>query len=200
MPKSKHRKGKNGKRIKHKFKIGIDYTQVDKEKIDLLRNDFATLELVAEMKLPMGNADDTDLYLLRDFIQWGIVAATVRDWLPLDVRENACSLLNLSARATVNVQLRGRRYEHHFVCTGQELQLIREGIRVVGDLMDESLKECPVQMVTEWSVMREYMAIANAKGGKISIDEKELKAAMKRLRRIKNDMALKRSRVGKDAK
>lgn len=173
MPKSKK------PRHAHKRKPGIDFTKVRKEQIEVLKNSFVDLELTAEIKLPLGNATDTDLYLLRDFIQWGIVAVSVRDWIPLENREAASYLLNMSARATVSVQLRGRKNQRHYVCTGEELQQIRDGIQVVGDLMKESLEECPVQMLKEWEVMRKYIDMTNAKGGRICVDEKVLRAAMK---------------------
>ena len=73
MPKSKK------PRHAHKRKPGIDFTKVRKDQIEVLKNSFVDLELTAEIKLPLGNATDTDLYLLRDFIQWGIVAVSVRD-------------------------------------------------------------------------------------------------------------------------
>ena len=163
----------------HKRKLDIDFTKVRKEQIEVLKNSFVDLKLTAEIKLPLGNATDTDLYLLRDFIQWGIVAVSVRDWIRLENREAASYLLNISAKATVSVQLRDRKNQCHYVCTGEELQQIRDGIQVVGDLMKESLEECPVQMLKEWEVMRKHIELANSKGGRICVDEKVLQAAMK---------------------
>lgn len=55
----------------------------------------------------------------------------------------------------------------------------RDGIQIVGNLMKESLEACPVQMLKEWEVMRKYIDLANAKGGRICVDEKVLRAAMK---------------------
>ena len=167
MPKSKK------PRHKRKVKSGIDFTKVRKKDIEFLQNEFMGIELAAEMRLPFGNATDNDFYMMRDFINWGIVAATVREWLPEKTRLDANDLLHKAAKATTEVQMRGRKNHGIFVCRAEELNLIRDAIEIVCDLMRESLEKCPTLVVKEWNAMRKYSANA-AMGKPVMIDVAQL--------------------------
>lgn len=158
MPKSKK------PRHKYKPKSGIDFTKVRRQDIDFLQEEFTKIELATEMRLPFSKATDSDFYQMRDFINWGIVAATVREWLPEKTRLDANDLLHKAAKATTEVQIRGRKNHGIFVCRAEELNLIRDAIEVVGDLMRESLVKCPTLVTREWAIMRKHSA--NVRVGK----------------------------------
>lgn len=167
MPKSKK------PRHKYKPKAGIDFTKVRRQDIEFLQDEFTKIELATEMRLPFGKTTDNDFYMMRDFINWGIVASTVREWLPEKTRLDANDLLHKAAKATTEVQIRGRKNHGIFVCKAEELNLIQDAIEVVGDLMRESLKECPTLVVREWNAMRKHSA--NATMGKpVMIDVAQL--------------------------
>lgn len=151
-------------RHKYKPKTGIDFTRVRKEDLEYLQNEFTKIELATEMRLPFGKATDSDFYQMRDFVNWGIVAATVREWIPEPKRLAANDLLHKAAKATTEVQVRGRKNHGIFVCRAEELNLIRDAIEVVGDLMRESLVKCPTLVTREWAIMRKHSA--NVRVGK----------------------------------
>ena len=170
MPKSKK------PRHKRAFPSFRSTLMVFDEEIELLKQEFSKLELAVEMKLPMGNCDATDIYLFKDFIQWGIIAMTVRTWLPKEERDTAADLLTDTAKAVFTVLRRGIDHNHHFVCTGDELNTIRDGMQFAGELMNDSLNcGLPKQALKEWAVMRKFSDKASeAEGKHISVSEKTL--------------------------
>ena len=148
MPKSKK------PRHAYKRKIGTNFWNVREENLDIIRENFARLELKSLINLEQGNCEDDDFYAFRDFINWGIVALSTRDDYadPAEVNE-ACERLQLAAKALTEIQIRGRKNWCHYVCKAEELDTIRVAIEFVGDLMRESVKKCPVRMVREWETM-----------------------------------------------
>lgn len=155
MPKSKK------PRHAYKRKIGTNFWNVREENLDIIRENFARLELKSLINLEQGNCEDDDFYAFRDFINWGIVALSTRDDYadPSEVNE-ACERLQLAAKALTEIQIRGRKNWCHYVCKAEELDTIRVAIEFVGDLMRESVKKCPVRMVREWETMLKFSRMA----------------------------------------
>ena len=155
MPKSKK------PRHAYKRKIGTNFWNVREENLDIIRENFARLELKSLINLEQGNCEDDDFYACRDFINWGIVALSTRDDYadPAEVNE-ACERLQLAAKALTEIQIRGRKNWCHYVCKAEELDTIRVAIEFVGDLMRESVKKCPVRMVREWETMLKFSRMA----------------------------------------
>lgn len=155
MPKSKK------PRHAYKRKIGTNFWNVREENLDIIRENFARLELKSLINLEQGNCEDDDFYAFRDFINWGIVALSTRDDYadPAEVNE-ACERLQLAAKALTEIQIRGRKNWCHYVCKAEELDTIRVAIEFVGDLMRESVKKCPVRMVREWETMLKFSRMA----------------------------------------
>lgn len=91
MPKSKK------PRHAYKRKIGTNFWNVREENLDIIRENFARLELKSLINLEQGNCEDDDFYAFRDFINWGIVALSTRDDYadPAEVNE-ACERLQLA--------------------------------------------------------------------------------------------------------
>ena len=170
MPKSKK------PRHAYKRKIGTNFWNVREENLDIIRENFAQLELKSLVNLENGSCVDDDFYAFRDFINWGVVALSTRDDFadPAEVNE-ACDRLSQAAKALTDIQVRGRKNWCHYVCKAEELDLIRVAIEFVGDLMQESVKKCPVRMVREWETMRKYSRLA--------IYGQPVKASVKALRK-----------------
>ena len=113
------------------------------------------------MNLEKGECIDDDFYEFRDFVNWGIVAVSTRDDFEFQDEVNeVCERLRQAAAAITEIQVRGRKNWGHYVAKAEELDLIRVAIEFVGDLMQESVKKCPVRMVREWETMRKYSRLA----------------------------------------
>lgn len=155
MPKSKK------PRHAYKRKIGTNFWNVREENLDIIRENFARLELKSLINLEQGKCEDDDFYAFRDFINWGIVALSTRDDYADQAEVNeACERLQQAAKALTEIQIRGCKNWCHYVCKAEELDTIRVAIEFVGDLMRESVKKCPVRMVREWETMLKFSRMA----------------------------------------
>ena len=148
MPKSKK------PRHAYKRKVGTNFWNVREENLDIIRENFARLELKSLVTLEKGTCIDDDFYEFRDFVNWGIVAVSPRDAYKCqsDVKET-CANMRPAAAAIHRHQLRATKNWGHYVAKAEELDLIRVAIEFVGNLMLESVKKCPVRMVREWETM-----------------------------------------------
>ena len=79
--------------------------------------------------------------------------------------------------ATVEVQYRGRKNGFHFICTAEELNLIRDCVEFVASFARESLRDCPMRLEKEWNVMRAYSDHAK-RGQPVLASIAELKKAI----------------------
>lgn len=155
MPKSKK------PRHTYKRKVGTNFWNVREENLDIIRENFARLELKSLVNLEKGECIDDDFYEFRDFINWGIVALSTRDDYADQVEvDEACERLRQAAAAITEIQMRGRKNRCHYVAKAEELDLIRVAIQFVGDLMQESVKRCPIRMVREWETMLKFSRLA----------------------------------------
>lgn len=155
MPKSKK------PRHKYKQKVGTNFWNVREENLDIIRENFARLELKPLVNLEKGECIDDDFYEFRDFVNWGIVAVSTRDdYESQDEVNETCERLRQAAAAITEIQVRGRKNWGHYVAKAEELDLIRVAIEFVGNLMLESVKKCPVRMVREWETMLKFSRLA----------------------------------------
>ncbi len=155
MPKSKK------PRHAYKRKVGTNFWNVREENLDIIRETFTRLELKSLVNLEKGECIDDDFYEFRDFINWGIVALSTRDDYADQVEVNeACERLRQAAAAITEIQIRGRKNWCRYIAKAEELDLIRVAIQFVGDLMQESVKKCPIRMVREWETMLKFSRLA----------------------------------------
>ena len=84
-------------RKKHIFRARINPYFVKRENVEEIRSQFDKLLLVVEIKLPRGLMDDIDFYLLRDFVNWGIIAASTRTWYTDETRTEVSAKLHEAA-------------------------------------------------------------------------------------------------------
>lgn len=173
MPKSKK------PRHPHRNKPGRDYTKLRPEDLSWLHDRFSSIELKVELTLPRGECTDTDLFMIRDYVNWGITAVAVRTWYTDETRQQVYEMLQAAAIKVVDLQVRGRKNGMRFVCTADELSSIRKAFDFLGDFMNKSLHECPALTIREWNAM--LRCSANAKLGQpVEIATKDLIAAVKR--------------------
>lgn len=90
-----------------------------------------------------------------DLIQWGKVFVADREYFTEESRLEAQIVLHDGADALSQVIARGLPNEH-FVCTGNELNAIRDAVDFVGPLVKQAIKESPSRTAREWRVMLQY--------------------------------------------
>lgn len=173
MPKNKKpRKKFNQKKHLRAFILG-GFTEYEEEK---LFQKFLTLELKAETALPKGLCKHEDIADMMDFLQWGKIAVASRDYYKDSDRIAAQEALIKSADAIASLIERGID-EEHYVCTAEELNSIRDGMSIVGPLMNESIKTVPHRTEKEWRLMLRYSRGTKGK----NIDIGQLKADLQRV-------------------
>lgn len=121
----------------------------------VLYEKFLSLQLKTELKLPNGNCTTGEVADLMDFLQWGKFAVATRTFYKYESRISAQKILIEASDALNEVMKRGFDSEH-YVCSGDEINLIRDGMAIVGPLMETSIKECPHRTEKEWCLMIKY--------------------------------------------
>lgn len=173
MPRSKK------PRHPHRRKSGRNFARLRPIDLEWLQSQMATIELKVETALPRGLCTDTDMYLFRDYINWGVTAAAVRTWYTEETRQDVCDRLNEAAIKVCELQIRGRKNGCRYVCTAEELRCIREAFDFLGDFMRQSLHECPAQTIREWAAMITYSQKATV-GHPVQVDINQLIQTVKR--------------------
>ena len=95
-----------------------------------LYENFLSLQLKAEIKLLNGNCTTGEVADMMDFLQWGKIAVATRSYYEDSDRISAQKILIESSDALNQVMIRGIDSEH-YVCTGDEINLIRDGMAIV---------------------------------------------------------------------
>ena len=116
------------KKPRHKYnqKVGTNFWNVREENLDIIRENFARLELKSLVYLENGECIDDDFYEFRDFVNWGIVAVSTRDdYESQDEVNETCERLRQAAAAITEIQVRGRKTWGHYVANTDELDLLR---------------------------------------------------------------------------
>lgn len=153
------------------------WTKVEKESLDVIASLISEVEEATEFKLPRGTCRDAELFIIRDFINWAIVASATRSWYTEQSSDEATEILAKGTKAIVEVQYRGRKNGFHFICTAKELNLIRDCVEFVASFARESLRDCPMRLEKEWNVMRAYSDHAK-RGQPVFASIAELKKAI----------------------
>ena len=172
MPKNKKPRRKfNPKRhLRHFAFKGLTETEET-----VLYRKFLSLELKAETTLAKGLCTSEEIADMMDFLQWGKIAVATRDFYSLEDRIEAQKVLIKSANSMSSLMKRGIKNEH-YVCTADELNSIRDGMSIVGPLIEQSIRETPHRTEKEWRVMLRYSRLPQGK----DVDVGQLKADLQR--------------------
>lgn len=190
MPKSKHRVKKNGKRPVKKNKEMLSAIFLPKSDIDKVKSLFTQVELIAETKLQKGTCNFDDVAMIRDVFNmaawsityWGHMTKAVtlsEEW----VEANADTFLK-AQDAFHEFYQRGNELGGvddptvRYVCRGDELTAIKDGVLIAGDLCQQMLDDSPIQFIRLFDAMKRFL---KGKGqGKLEFDGDKLAEQMKR--------------------
>lgn len=151
----------------------------NKEVLEEIRSSVLDAELVIENKLPRGTCTDADLHTTRKIIFWAVVACLTRDEYTEDSVKEALELLHKGSQLFTEVQKRGQERDYHFVCTGDELNAIRDAFAFAAPFLRESLEKRPMRTSKEFLVMLHYLDKA--------FDGEDITLSTKTLRREVNN-------------
>lgn len=146
----------NNKKPRKKYtpRLIINPLARNEKYLDEVRTALSELELLVEMKLPQGNCNDDDMFHIRDFINWGIIAMVNRDEFNDEERASIIALCGIAAKDITTIQKRGRERNNSFICKAEELQHIRDIIPFLANFFRESLNTCPIRTAKEHQLMR----------------------------------------------
>lgn len=128
----------------------------------VLYEKFLSLQLKAEFNLVNGNCTTDEVADLMDFLQWGKIAIATRKHYEDSSRISAQKILIEASDALNQVMIRGLDSDH-YVCTGNEISLIRDGMSIVGPLMETSIREMPHRTEKEWRLMIRHSRCATGR-------------------------------------
>lgn len=130
--------------------------RIKAEHIEEIKAVFTHFELTAELKLPRGTFDAEDVSCLRTVLYMayiGFMRPKARSWLDVEaVREHEADFLK-ARQAFAALEERGKA-SGRYVCTAEELNLIRDAVALAGTYAQESLKRCPRLFLKEWLAMQ----------------------------------------------
>ena len=148
MPVSK-KKRKNG-RVK---KCGPSFhLKVTPELIEVFKKVYLDAQIATEIKLPMGNAEPFDMKVLTDMFNVGTVGFINRTWLDREELE-AFEPDFKAAKAALNQLYHRGKDTKRWVCTGDELNLIRDVVATLGQFIEDSLTVSPLLFIKEFIAM-----------------------------------------------
>lgn len=190
MPKSKHRVKKNGKRPVKKNKEMLSAIFLPKEDIDKVKRIFTDVELIAETKLQRGLCNFDDVAMLRDVLNmcawcsvyWAKVSETFKltdEWIDANMpiflkAQDAFHEFYKRGNDNGGVTNSSVRY----VCRGDELTAIKDGVAFAGDLCQQMLDNSPIQFMRLFDAMKRFLCHEGQ--GKLEFDGDKLAEQMKR--------------------
>ena len=149
MPKSKK------PRKKHTHKVRMSpYSAITPEVTAQINEFFTRFCLIAEMKLPTGKCDAVDLAYISEIFNLCTMGLASRPWINPDDHADIMPIYNKAINAVTNVAQRGHA-TGHYVCTGEELTLIRDMLIPAEHFLRDSLATCPRRVIKEWHALQD---------------------------------------------
>ncbi len=147
--------------------------------LDKLKDDFRKFEMLVELTLPKGNATVEDMRCLRDWfnvVKIILLFPEERYWLDPIAIGQITDLIEKASVAVRDVTIRGEE-KGRCICTGEELNAIRDFAEIAGDVVQTSIELCPRRFIKEYLASKD---LVRDKIGRVRLSEKIVKAAIDR--------------------
>ena len=172
MPASSKRR-KNGKTKKS----GPSYhLHICPELVDVFRDVYRRAEMAVEYNLPTGNIGKDDIRFICDMFNLGTVGLISRSWLDQE-EVDAFEPEFIAAKNALGTFIKRGHTTNRWVCTGDELRLIRDVVVTLGAFIQDSLDTHPRRFVLEFMAMDELTSVVGNQG---VLDKKMIDRAIKR--------------------
>lgn len=145
------------KKPRHKMKTRtlISPFKITTEVTERMSEFFTHFCLIAEMKLPRGECDAVDIAYIAGVFNLCTMGLASREWLDKDEHEELMPTYNKALFALHEVAERGHA-TGRYVCTGEELTLIRDMLIPAEQFLQDSIKTCPRRLLHEWHALQSF--------------------------------------------
>lgn len=173
---------KKPRRKYHRKVFLVDQFSMTPEHASAISKEFEVAQIAAEMKLGFGKCTKEEMWKMRDIFNLVAVAWSTRSEEELDtdaINELQPEFL-AGQNALADVMIKGfaRRGEPVFICTGNQLQVILEGLHICGEFLEYSVRYTPQRLVKEYLALKSLLA---GKEGKYSFSQSTLERAIEKV-------------------
>lgn len=114
---------------------------------------------MAELKLPRGACDETDIETLRVHFNWIAFILSSRKYIDPEELEEATEVHTKAREALQSLIARTKNAKsERFVAKAEELNAIREGVAYFDLPLRDALETAPRHLERDYRAMRAYMA------------------------------------------
>lgn len=155
MPKSKKRKAH--KAVHLPGRATLFYAK--KEEVEGFKADVLRFEFLIEETLPKGLCTDDDVQLIIDNLNLMALILSrpkSRAWLDEDAVSEAVPEILRGLEAITSLSKRMQK-TGRAVCTGEEIQALRNVAPIAGEVLHRSLEECPMMTFKEFYVQKKLL-------------------------------------------
>lgn len=123
-----------------------------------------TVELAALMKLPLGKADDHDMYCIKDILMWTRVSLHHRiKKLSTDCLLEFKAVLDAGTEAFCNVVIRFREGKtNHYVAKAEESKAIVDAVAACCNYLKDGIETRSSQLMEEYEHMQKMKKLGPA--------------------------------------
>jgi hypothetical protein len=174
MPKTKKTRRKYKPR--HRPTYALFLRQAD---MDRLREMFADIECVVEIKLPRGTCTLQDVYMMRDYLNLG----TTLLHLGHHVQEKYVEAVEHDWRTmqdAFETFYKRAMKQHCFTCYASEINVLRDGFILLGEVILAEFEREPAWVLDCFYGLTEFLD--RGEGKRVSVDMDVLEANIRRIR------------------
>lgn len=155
----------NNKRPRKEYKPRpVRIWSVPQDVIDQTKGILNRVGLLTYLKLPKGTLSTKDLCDIEYFVNWSGFTLLVRHDIDSEHYDEACDIQQKFALALTSMVKRTRELnKSSYICTGEELQTIQEGVDYFLDPMKEFLQAEPRAFFKVHKAFQEYNNSERAK-------------------------------------
>lgn len=158
----------------HRVKNAIPLSVLTKRSIDEMKSIFTRVDFLVEMKLGTGTCTEDDVSCIRDCFNLATASFVARKGLDTESIAEFSDEFNASKLALQGLIKRGKAIGR-YVCTGDELTLIKNAMITVGEFINWSIDHAPLHLIKEWRAVH-ILTQEGIRHGKKSVSTEEIQS------------------------
>lgn len=143
--------------------VGSYMMTLPKCDIDRLRNIFANVSLCVEYKLPRGTMTLDDVCMLRDYVNLGTALSITGHHFDVASFESETREKWLRFQRGFHSYYQDAIHKNRFTCTAEELEAIREGCVIAGQMFTLEMEKEPAWVFSNLLYIKDVTCKPNAK-------------------------------------
>jgi len=166
MPKSKKpRKRHNPGKV-----LPSHHQFIQQKDLDALKSLFTKMELITEITLPTGKCKKEDVDAMGDFVNLGFTLLHFGNYIEPTLKTTADKEFADLFQSFSNLYERSER-TGSMTCYASELNGIRDGMAVIGDIVREEFEREPAHVLDCYYGMNEYVFTEYTPGTKFDVEK-----------------------------